>query len=654
MVSLLTPINKQDPEWLLNELLAAQLLDEHTSGKLLTRFRASSGDQSPAKDFALFLVQNHFLSEYQANLALNGYAQKANVGAYQLIDSQVFSGHGNSYKAIRRSDQSPYTLALLPLRDLWSVREAKRHLQVIQDLPPHPTLVPLQDLDTANNYHFFAWPEVSGESFRTLVERAGSLPSAHAARFMIDVADGLAVCHRAYCYHGMLSPNGLLLGPDRRPRILDLGLGSVLFENLSSQESMVDTLTRSRLMISTLDCMAPELLSAQSLPSAESDVYSYGCILFYLLTGSLPFPARNSREQMRANLTQKVPAARDVNPAISNSLSQFVEELLNKDPHQRPNDLAEVRDRLTRVVEERETMAISAPMNAMSKSQFRGDRVDEKGIDNQKKPVHSEVSFNLPETGEQASFEMAVSGAFPLPGLEEVESLEEALERASRLAEEVKEAERAAEDEKKREPRRGLLPAMSKPELDEIPHPVAWVANNRVNLEVDSNGSSLNGTTTPLPPKPLESFWTRALRSLIFWGPTTDLVQVSLFGPATITTGQPVKLAVYVHTPDDFKNVKTLSRAMNDKSELLAVGNPDRMIPRHHEFGLHLSVANGGVAKSVHRFSWEGKPTSFVFELLVPWESPAGRSPAVLSLGLDNVLTGRVPFAITIRARAGA
>jgi hypothetical protein len=73
----------------------------------------------------------------------------------------------------------------------------------------------------------------------------------------------------------------------------------------------------------------------------------------------------------------------------------------------------------------------------------------------------------------------------------------------------------------------------------------------------------------------------------------------------------------------------------------------------HHgqKLGLHLGVVNAGVDRSETELTWRGQPQPRKFDLYVPWESPAGPSPTVLSAGLDRVLAGRIAFTLQILPR---
>jgi hypothetical protein len=126
---------------------------------------------------------------------------------------------------------------------------------------------------------------------------------------------------------------------------------------------------------------------------------------------------------------------------------------------------------------------------------------------------------------------------------------------------------------------------------------------------------------------------------------------VSVFGPPAVAPGQAVKLTVYLHPPAAAASVRTLSRAFHRDAELIGTGHLAREVARTSELVVHLSVANAGVAKSQLAFEWRGQPHRLGFELHVPWESPEGTAPGLVSVGLNNVRVGKIEFGLHVLPR---
>ena len=159
----------------------------------------------------------------------------------------------------------------------------------------------------------------------------------------------------------------------------------------------------------------------------------------------------------------------------------------------------------------------------------------------------------------------------------------------------------------------------------------------------------------PSEPPPLTDsvLWKKLKQNLMFWRPPTDVVQVSVFGPQSLTPGQPAKLSVYMHTPGTAESVHTLCRAFHHDAILIGTGYVTREVAREENVSVHLTVSNAGVTKSMLTFMWRGQPHRVVFDLHVPWESPGGPAPGVVSIGIDNVRIGKVDFRLHLLPRKG-
>jgi hypothetical protein len=180
-------------------------------------------------------------------------------------------------------------------------------------------------------------------------------------------------------------------------------------------------------------------------------------------------------------------------------------------------------------------------------------------------------------------------------------------------------------------------PAARDPRLA-APTPVQWHPAGH------DSAAPAEGQPAGAEPAKSSPVWKKMKRNLLFWQAATDVVQVSVFGPAAATPGQAVKLSVFLHTRDAVANVQTLSRAFHHDAELIGTGFVSREIARAAELAVHVSVANAGVAKALLKCPWRGQPQRLNFDLHVPWESPEGDSPGLVSVGLDNLRVGKIEF----------
>ena len=234
-----------DPERLVRELIDAHVLDETTAGPHVAAFEAG-GSTGGTSALAAVLVRAGLLTQYQADRAVAGEAGKLALGPYTLQQPIGAGSFGTVYRAVRRSDGKLFAVKVLPLRSLWNVHLAKKQSQIFAGLPPHRAIVPFVDIDSAGVSHYLVWPFVQGETLDDRVRRLGPLPPAEVVRIMAEVADGLVGCHQKGIVHGLIKPANILLTAEDQPKLLDIGIGAILTENLAASRCSTRSRPRAR------------------------------------------------------------------------------------------------------------------------------------------------------------------------------------------------------------------------------------------------------------------------------------------------------------------------------------------------------------------------------------------------------------------------
>ncbi len=240
-------------EWFVWDLRRSNLIDRGQLDQVIGEFlNKNPGSEPPA--LAQYLVAQGILTEFQADRLLQGKTQGFVLGPFTLMDSLGSGSMGTVYKALSKTDNKWYAIKVLPRRSMWNVRIARRKVRTF-DQCKHPAVVPFVDVGTSGGMHYLAWPFVEGEPLEHLVQREGPLAPEVAATLLLQVAEGLEVCHQHNLFHGMLKPSNLMLGTDGQVRILDFGIGCLLAE--TEGESLVDTMSTANSVNSGLDCASP-------------------------------------------------------------------------------------------------------------------------------------------------------------------------------------------------------------------------------------------------------------------------------------------------------------------------------------------------------------------------------------------------------------
>jgi serine/threonine protein kinase len=192
----------------------------------------------------------------------------------------------------------------------------------------HDNIVAIFQVGEDRGVPFIAMPFLKGEPLETRIQREPVLSTAEVVRIGRETAKGLAVAHAADLIHRDIKPANLCLeGAEGRVKILDFGLARARADDAR--------LTQNGAIIGTPAYMAPEQANAQVL-DARCDLFSLGCVLYWLSTGELPFKGADTISTLMAVGTAQPPPPRELNPVLPPGLSDLIMKLLSKEPAGRP------------------------------------------------------------------------------------------------------------------------------------------------------------------------------------------------------------------------------------------------------------------------------------------------------------------------------
>lgn len=329
-------------EWFVWDLRRSGLIDRGQLDSIVSEF-LKRNPRAEAPALAEYLVHQGTLTGFQAERVLNGKTQGLVLGPYVLLDAIGSGSMGQVYKAGSKNDDLLYAVKVLPRRSMWNVRLARRQVRSFGGFS-HPAVVPFVDVGTAGGLHYLVWPLAEGTTLEALVQKAGRLPPNQAALYALQVAQGLTVAHQNNLFHGLVKPSNVLVGPDNQARILDFGIGSLLVEN--EGESLVDTMSTANTLTSGLDCASPESIMEPTNRTPSGDQYSLGCVLYFCLTGRVPYPEGSAVEKMMAHQTKEPVPLRDLAPEVPDGLAAVVAKLMAKNPDERYSACDEVVEAL--------------------------------------------------------------------------------------------------------------------------------------------------------------------------------------------------------------------------------------------------------------------------------------------------------------------
>ncbi len=207
----------------------------------------------------------------------------------------------------------------------------------------HPHICTLHDIGHENGVDFIVMEYVEGETLAWRISR-GSIPVAEAILYARDIARAVDAAHRRGVIHRDLKPSNIML-TKTGAKLLDFGLAKLrqVEDTPPGQESPTKTadLSHDGGVIGTLRYMAPEVLKGGEA-DARSDVFSFGAVLYEMLTGEPPFKGTGNARIVAAILTEEPRPVLDLRAEVPPALDWITRTCLAKDPDDRWQDAREV------------------------------------------------------------------------------------------------------------------------------------------------------------------------------------------------------------------------------------------------------------------------------------------------------------------------
>ncbi|HEY0078710.1 MAG TPA: protein kinase [Pyrinomonadaceae bacterium] len=276
------------------------------------------------------------------------------LGHYRIVKKLGEGGQGAVYKAVDERLSRTVVVKVLP-KELTAkeanLKRFEREARLASSLD-HPNICTIFDFDQANGVHFIAMQYVEGRNVRQLVGgRPLELRSALA--IAIQVADALNAAHARGIIHRDIKSGNVMVTDTGQVKVLDFGLAKLLDENEAQAEGIHRTeLTEIGVPYGTPTHAAPEQARGDRVDH-RADIFSTGVLLYEMLTGTWPFRGKTSIDVRHAVLHDAPKPLSEARPGETPPrLQQILDKALAKDPRDRYQKVAELRDDLARVLQE--------------------------------------------------------------------------------------------------------------------------------------------------------------------------------------------------------------------------------------------------------------------------------------------------------------
>ena len=252
-----------------------------------------------------------------------------NVRGYDLREPVGEGGYGVVYRAYQHVVGRDVAIKIILPQHANQpefIRRFESEAQLVARLE-HPYIVPLYDYWREPNGAFLVMRYLRGGSLLALLRR-GPLPLSLLDRALDQIGGALAAAHRRGVVHRDLKPGNVLLDDEGNIYLADFGIAKDIGKQLSPYQ------TDQQVVVGSPAYLAPEQIKAEPI-SPQTDIYSFGVMLYEILTGKLPFDAPTPMAMMFMHVNQPLPPVRAHRPDLPGAVDLVIQRATAKEPAER-------------------------------------------------------------------------------------------------------------------------------------------------------------------------------------------------------------------------------------------------------------------------------------------------------------------------------
>ena len=260
------------------------------------------------------------------------------LGPYEILSPLGAGGMGEVYRARDPRLEREVAIKVLPASLSQDPDRLRRFEQEAKaaGLLNHPNITAVYDVGSHEGAPYVVSELLEGETLRQRLA-TGALAPRKAAELAAQIAQGLAAAHEKGIVHRDLKPENIFISQDGRAKILDFGLAKLIQREPEAAQTSVPTAspgTEPGVVMGTVGYMSPEQVKGQAVDH-RSDIFSFGAILYEMLSGRRAFQRDTAAEAMTAILKEEPPELLDSGTKISPALDRVVRHCLEKSPSER-------------------------------------------------------------------------------------------------------------------------------------------------------------------------------------------------------------------------------------------------------------------------------------------------------------------------------
>lgn len=259
-------------------------------------------------------------------------------GRYEVLENIDSGGMAYVYKALcKKTDKE---VAIKVLKDEFAgsleyVERFKREAQAAFQLE-HENVVQVYDVGYDENSYYMVMEFINGPTLKNIIETSGFLPEKQAIEYALQICSALSSAHRNGIIHRDIKPQNVLVNENDVAKITDFGIAKSVASQPESDSQV----------IGSVYYVSPEQAKGEKVDQ-RTDIYSFGIMLYEMLTGELPYKGEKSVSVALKHINEQITPPKKLNNEISESINKIIIKATSKKKKDRYSNIAELKKDLT-------------------------------------------------------------------------------------------------------------------------------------------------------------------------------------------------------------------------------------------------------------------------------------------------------------------
>lgn len=294
-------------------------------------------------------------------------AEGTTIAHYRIIGPLGAGGMGAVYKAHDEKLDRIVAVKVLPPDAVAHEDRRRRFLQEARAASAlnHPHILTVYEIGDIDGKPYIVMEFIEGQTLRQKIA-SRSIAIGDALDIAIQIAQGLSKAHDHGIVHRDLKPENLMISRDGYAKILDFGLAKLIERKRaaktgSAEKTMLQVITRSGMILGTVKYMSPEQLLGRRI-DLRSDIFSFGVVLYEMLTDLCPFANENDIDTMHSILHDEPKPAHAIKPDLPRAVHTVLAKALAKEPKLRYQTIKEFATAIVSLKRDLELGKTSVPV----------------------------------------------------------------------------------------------------------------------------------------------------------------------------------------------------------------------------------------------------------------------------------------------------